>query len=329
MSALIRPGIWENLILGAKSQWNDKGSYDLVIEAAQTGDAELAAFESNVVSIGMASNMKFYSPNMITIDKKVKSSSDIGEELRQLRYQFMEYGKIFTTPESVEAYIGGTKMFDGLGIPPEEYGKAIAQLTNEPFAKKVHKNLCDKFHALLTAAGAFNGTVMFRQKFLRQSATKNWAVIPRSDISVWIEPMTIPKAQSKIEFTAWEIENGKNDPNPAASTKAANTKEVDVNAGKNLFGGTPAAAAPAIMQAPAGMATPPVLEAQAMPVAQAVPAPQPVATAPVLDAPMTIQQGQALAAAVLPTAQVVPPVAQAAPAMPAPPVMAPPTLPNP
>lgn len=306
--SLIRPGIHENLMISPKTKWNDKGSYDFVIAAAQSENAELAAFENNAVSIAMESTLKFYSINMIDYEKNVKTSADIGEELRIIRYQFMKYGELFAPKETVESYLGGTKMFEGLGIAPQDYGRALIQLTNKEFCEKVFKNLANKFHQLLTAANAFSGQVLFRQKFLRQSKDKNWAVIPNTDISEWLEPMTIPLAESKIAFTDWEKKNKKDDPNPSVSSKKENKTEADVNAGKNLFGATTQATAPPILSTPPPLpgAVPvpavviPVVEAPVIPAM--APPPIPVVPAPIVETP-----------AIIPVAPIVPPVVPIAP----------------
>ena len=261
--SLIRPGIHENLVILPKTKINEHGTLELVIAAKQADDAELAAFESNVVSIAMESNLRFYPPNLTDFDKNVKSSADLGQDLRRMRYQLMQYALLFGSADVVNNYIGGTTMFDGLGIAPNEYGKAIKMLTNEDFLNKVCTNLQSKFVQFLNDSGAFTGAISFRQKFLRQSKDKNYAVTPSSDFDVWIEPMTITKDKSQIAFTQWEIDNGKNDPNPSASSDKANTTKEDANTGKDLFGATPSAAAPASI-APVsgikntGLAQPPV-----------------------------------------------------------------------
>ena len=300
MCALIKPGIWENLRISSKTTVNEHGTLELFIEASQSDDAELQAFQNNTVGISMASNFRFYAPNLTTYDKKVKNVGDLGEELRRMRYQLTQYALLYATPEQVDQYIGGVKMFEGLGIPPEEYGKAVRMLTQEEFLKKVVTNMANRFVKFLQDAKVFESTITFRQKFLRQSAVKNYAVIPSSDFDVWVEPMTIAKEQSKIAFSKWEIDNGKNDPNPAASTGAKNTTTQDVNTGKNLFGTpadavAPASIAPAVTPAPALAATP-VTPAQAV-------AP---ATPPVVPVQPDLQ---------VPAAPIAPPVAAVAPAV--------------
>jgi len=294
--ALIRPGIWENLKISPKTKVNEHGTLELVIGASQSEDAELQAFQNNVVSISMESNFRFYPPNLTTFDKTVKSSGDIGEELRRIRQQFINYGKLYATAEQVEKYVGGMSMFEGIGIPPADYGKALKMLTNDEFLKKIVTNLANRFVKFLEDSGAYTSNVSFRQKFLRQSKDKNYAVIPTSDFDVWLEPMTISKEMSQIAFSKWEIDNGKNDPNPAASSASANTTKADVNTGKNLFAGPADATQPAAI-APAAVAPP---------VAQPVAPPVVPTAAPAFNG----GQGAPLAPPAIPVAAPVAPVAE-------------------
>jgi len=169
----------------------------------------------------------------------------------------MTIAKLYAPEATVDSYIGGTKMFDGLGIAPEQMAKAVNALTNKEFLGKVVTNLGNKFVDFLAKANAYNGGITFRMKFLRQSKLKNYAVISRSSFDTWIEPMSIPKAASKIAFTKYEIDNGKNDPNPAAGDEATTTTEEAVK-GAELFGvaETPAPVEPAVSITPPVTAAP-------------------------------------------------------------------------
>ena len=232
--SLIKVGIHENLALSAKSAINEHGTLELVIGSVQSQEALLEAFEGNDVFDNMESSLRFYPPSITDFNKKSKTSADIGAELLKMRYQFMQYALLYTTKETAQDAIGGTKMFEGLGIPKEDYPKVLGMLTNEELLKKICTNLANKFLDLLKKLDAFSGKVLFRQKFLRQSPEKNFAVIPNSTFDIWIEPMSIPKSASKIEYSLWEIENKKNDPNPGkVDSKQSTAKDKEKAA--NLF----------------------------------------------------------------------------------------------
>lgn len=289
MCALIRPGIHENLMISSKTKVNEHGTLELVIASAQSEDAELLAFQNNMVNISMESNIRFYPPSLTDFDKVVKKPGEIGQELRRMRFQLNEYAKLYATQEQIDKYIGGMSMFEGLGIPPADYGKALKMVVQKDFLEKVVTNLATRFIKFLQDAKVYESNILFRQKFLRQSKDKNYAVIPTSDFDVWIEPMAILAEHSKIAFSDWEIKNGKNDPNPAASSSTKNMSKTDVNTGKNLFG-TPADA----VTPPVGV-TPPMPEVAAPPVI-----PAPVAETPVVPAAAIPPVAQPIVAEVIP-----------------------------
>ena len=231
--ALINVGIWDNLIISDKSKLSDKGGMDLVVKTIESPEAILAALTNNEVYSAMESNFKFFAINLTDFNKNVKSTADLVKDLTTLRYQLTSIAEVYGTKEVVEAAIGGMSMFEGLGIPPEDYGKAVAQLVQADFLKKIQDNLSSKFLAFMKANGGFNG-VPFRAKFPRSSKNKTFSGITKSPFDVWIEPMTIPKEQSKLAWSDYEIDQGLNHGNPIASD-AVKTSVADVNKAKNLF----------------------------------------------------------------------------------------------
>ncbi len=230
--ALIKVGVHENLELTPDTEVSEHGTLVLHIKAAQDANALVNAFETNTTFAEMKSGFIFWLPNMKDFQQNVKSATDLASDLLKRRHQLMQYALLFATKEEVVAAIGGTKMFEGSG--EEDPNKSINMLTNEDHLKRVVKSLDSKFVAFLKSKNAFSGKVKFRQKFLRQSEANNYATIPNSDFDVWIEPMTIPRDASKVSFSEWEIKNGKDNPDPVASTKSEATK-VDVAKASSLF----------------------------------------------------------------------------------------------
>lgn len=239
--ALIKVGIHENLCLSSKSKVNEHGTLELAIKAVQSENALMEAFENNTTFESMESSFRFYPPSLKDFDQNLKSAADIGAEMLKMRHQFKQYALLFTTEDVVNDAIGGTQMFSGLGIAPEKYAQALTMLNKEEFLKKVCTNLATKFLNLLTKLDAFSGKVTFRQKFLRQSKDKNFAVIPNSTFETWVEPMTVPKESSKVVFSQWEVDNKKNDPNPGKADSKQSTQK-DAKKAANLFGGDDAPA---------------------------------------------------------------------------------------
>ena len=231
---LINVGIHENLTLSNKTKINEHGTLELAIKTVEAEDAVLQAFQNNTTFNSMESSFRFYPPSLTDFDKVKKSAGDIGKELLQIRYRLTQYALLYTTKEAIEAEIGGVKMFEGLGIDPDNMAKAVTMLNKEDFLKKVMGNLVTKFYNFMVTLDAFAGTVTFRQKFLRQSKDKNFAVIPTSTFDVWLESMTIPKAASKVCYSEWETKNGKDNPDPVSSDKSKSTKK-DASTAVDLF----------------------------------------------------------------------------------------------
>ena len=230
--ALVKVGIHENLELTSDTEVSEHGTLVLHIKASQDANALVNAFESNTTFQEMKSGFIFWLPNMKDFQQNVKSATDLAADLLKRRHQLMQYALLYATKEEVVAAIGGLKMFEGTG--EDDVNKSIAMLANEEHLKRVVKNLDTKFVNFLKSKNAFNGKVKFRQKFLRQSEANNYATIPSSDFDVWLEPMTVPKDASKVVWSDWEIKNGKNNPDPVASTKSATTP-VDTAKASGLF----------------------------------------------------------------------------------------------
>jgi hypothetical protein len=173
---LIPVGIHENLIISSKSKLSEKGGMDLVIKSVESPEAILAALTSNEVYNAMESNFKQFAHQLTDFNKNTKSAADLVKDLTTRRYQLTQFALMFGTKDEVEAAIGGMAMFEGLGIPPEDYGKAVGQLTNKDFLEKVDANMCTKFLEFIKGKKGFDNPAMsFRAKFPRGSKNKTFS----------------------------------------------------------------------------------------------------------------------------------------------------------
>jgi hypothetical protein len=232
--ALIKVGIIENLTFSDKTKINEHGTLELAIKSTENANALLDAFTSSETFSSMESSFRFYPPSPKDFDGNVKSSAEVAAEILKLRHQLLTYAKIVATKEEVEKALGGLAMFKGMGIPDDKIPSALGMFDQEEFTKKVVTNLCTLFISFMKSKKAFDGKVLFRHKFLRQSKTKNYATIPTSDFDVWIESMDVPKEASKIAYSEWELKEGKNLSNPVSSDESASSVE-DGNRAKDLF----------------------------------------------------------------------------------------------
>lgn len=232
--SLIKVGIHDNMTLSAKTQINEHGTLELYIGSVQSSEAVLAAIMGNTTYQTMESNFRFYPPNMLDHEKNVKGPADIAKDLLIIRHQLSEYAMLMAPKAEVHAALGEAAMFEGIGIAPEDYAKAVVMLTQEPFMMKVYTNIVTKFLKFATEHNAFNGTILFRQKFIRQNKVKNYATISKSDFDVWVESMDVPANASAIAWTPYELKEGKNLDHPVASDKGQ-AKAKDVAQAATLF----------------------------------------------------------------------------------------------
>ena len=233
--ALIPVGIHENLVLTSKSKINEHGTLELSIASIQSDEAVFAALENDQVVQVMESSLRFYPPNLLDFDKNKKTAADIAKDMSLMRHKYTQFALLFGTTEEVKAAIGGLQMLADLGIPQEDMPKAFQSLVNEEFLHRVVTNLSKKFLDFLAAKDAFSGETAFRIKFRRQSANKNFITIPTSTFDTWIEPMSIPKDQSKIAYNDYEIEAGKSN-SAAPKASASQTGAAETVKAKALFG---------------------------------------------------------------------------------------------
>jgi hypothetical protein len=76
----------------------------------------------------------------------------------------------------------------------------------------------------------------FRMLFIRQSAQKHFPALRKRYLNEqpFMEPMSVPKEQSKLKYSKWEIANNYNSPERVAEADAPSSDEVNSTA--SLFG---------------------------------------------------------------------------------------------
>jgi hypothetical protein len=244
--AFIEVGIVENLVFDLETtEITEKGAIVLGMKSAATKsdeDSMMDAIMNNKTIDGDVKG-KFYlwTPSVTKKDENglevSKTPQDVLAELLNIRKYLLDIGALFGPKEESEQAYGGAKMFEGLG---REVQDVIPQLVNEALLLQVYKKLGNLFLTFLKSKPGV-ATSAFRHKFVRQSADKHYATIPRPmAFGVNIESMFVPKAQSKIAFSKYEIEKGLNSGIPLPPD------EVKGNADKaNKLYGKPANSKPA------------------------------------------------------------------------------------
>jgi len=237
---MIGIGINENVYLGKPTTDEKSGVLIISFKEPVAGEAELkeamtanpfADWEDggslshteggNGISLRM---FPFDSKSPVSEPDKVIDGIEMKNRISQLRdplvhilSQYMTNDKIIFSPAII---------FKGTGIDKDvsAYGTKILSDTVQ---EKVYNNIVNQFIALATPF-IENPELLFRLKLPRQSAKKAYATIPSRYLkdSPFMEPMSIPKAASKIKFSAWEIKNGFDNADPVSVT-TADVKEAE------------------------------------------------------------------------------------------------------
>lgn len=104
--------------------------------------------------------------------------------------------------------------------------------TDQDNVDKAYKIITTQFIKLITPH--LNSDTGFRVKLPRRSAKYAFASLPT--FCPWVESMDIPKEASKLRWSKWEIDNGKNDPNPPVDQPTDADVKEQVSDLENVFG---------------------------------------------------------------------------------------------
>ena len=232
MAKLLKVGIQENVTLSTESGLNKDGKPIIVMQVKPTQDDVLDAMMEGRVLEGAKSGLLQFYPNMTYYNsEEFKSATDLTSEFAKETLKISTYVALITTPENAVAKFNPTAVFQALGIQGREgFLNAMSQMNDEVFLKSVYDKLYSMFHDFL-------GTIQdlekfkFRHKFVRGSKKKTFAAIPPiNEGNPYVELMTVPLASSKISWSVYELENGKN----SAEEVAADESE-DVDNASEMF----------------------------------------------------------------------------------------------
>lgn len=229
---MLKVGINENVKL-AGAKINDKGSLEISFK-----DANAVAKKKDLLDV--LGNTKDFSqtnfvmwPIQVTgSDGTTRTTEQVVRDLGNLRDQLEQILGGYTTTDkaTIDPYVG----FD---ISDE--GAFVAALKQQGNVDKMYKNLTTGFVAKvdeISKTGVINST--FRLKLIRTSKAKHYGTIPKSFVrdNPFFESMSIPASASKVQFTAYEVKNGLNDPNPVSASTADATTDTGVSAAASILG---------------------------------------------------------------------------------------------
>ena len=215
---LLSIGIYEDVVLSTETGVvEDKMLITLEIKPSDE-DVVKAMAEGRILEAAKSNMMQFY-PNMDRFgDKGKKDYTELLGDFMKFKGMFEDYCRLLTTEEEVIAKVGGVQAFIKMGVPPEGIADAFKRLTDETFAKRVWLIQFELFADFLKTVDNL-GDIKLRHKFWRSSKAKAFAAIPSPGGKVFVESMDVPVEDSKITWSTWELEKGKNDATEVAADK--------------------------------------------------------------------------------------------------------------
>ena len=239
----IQVGIHENLIL-SKVLVSDKGRLTLFLrhldEAVNTSEEEEDPFaQMNAAEViekdsnsGGIILWPFKAPDTKNRDGSERTSKEMGElangDVMRLKNQLQQILEQYTIKDNIK-----WSVYDSTAMTKETYWEDIYSQNN---LDVIYRNICEQFMGMIQPFLDKNEYPM-RWKFARQSADKHYARIPDRYIKdqPFIEPMTVPKEQSRVKWSSYELKEKLNDPTPVSKAAADDDGEPTPE-GENVFG---------------------------------------------------------------------------------------------
>lgn len=221
----IQVGIHDNVIL-QKAGFNDKGRFVLYLR--QLGEGKEEKPDNPFEQMNAAEVVEEESSGGLIMwpfklaekkDKQGNERSDrergemVSGDIQRFKNVLQQILEQYTTKDSIKWSI-----FDGAAISQETY---YDDLLSEANLDIIYKNTCEQFMAMIQPF-LDDDKYPVRFKLARQSADKHYARIPDRFIkeNPFIEPMSVPAAQSRVKWTPYEISNKLNDPTPVSRAAA-------------------------------------------------------------------------------------------------------------
>lgn len=206
-------GVNEGWRLGADSKVTDKGGFMLEFVKGTVIASALALLESEEPDAETYS-MLLFPPNME--DYKTKEPRKAIEIMKDIKTDYKRLYTIFNlyiTKDELKKLFPIGVITEGIGLTEENQ---LSLLTQETTVNKMFTNLAEAAIKVINEQELFEKEE-FRIKVLRQSPKKAFPRLTyKPDFSDWIELMTIPKEQSKVAFTKFELSKGYDDATVAA-----------------------------------------------------------------------------------------------------------------
>lgn len=237
----IQVGIHENVIL-SKVTISDKDRLTLFLRSLDEAEEEQKEEDpfaqmnaAEVIEKDSGSGIilwPFKTPDAKNRDQTDRTPREIGElangDVTRLKNQLQQILEQYIVKDNIK-----WSVYDGASMTKDTYWEDIIAQSNLDI---LYRNLSEQFMAMIQPYLDKNEFPM-RWKLVRQSTDKHFAKIPDRYIKdqPFIEPMDVPKEQSRVKWTAYEIKEKLNDPTPVSKAGADNDTEPTPE-GENVFG---------------------------------------------------------------------------------------------
>lgn len=210
---MIRVGINENVIL-TKAELNEEGRLAITFkDGVDDMDAFAQLQEGDITESGLDTTFQIFPPSTKKTTGEDLTKEQIHNDLNNLKNQLAHIlGQYRALSASPDGQFAAFKWQPFVGIDAikdaEAYYRAIVQ---ESFLKQIFTNIATQF---IKEISAFAGKTDLKMRLLciRRSKDKHFATLRNKFLNEnpFLEPMTIPKAQSRLKFSKYEIDNGLN-----------------------------------------------------------------------------------------------------------------------
>lgn len=225
---MIKIGINENAVL-SKVAKNAQGTLETTWRQAVEGaksDDPLAQFGGGLSdSAGGDRTIKIFPFDGKQQGENPVDSTEMSRRINGVRDILVAILQAYMTQDKIDEVLNPTTIFAGTGITSENFATRILM---EDVHVKAYDNLTNAFIKLITPF-LDKDELPMRLLLVRQSAAKAFADYRKNFIkdNPFIEPMSIPKEQSALKFTKWEIEKGRNNDAPVSAAPVDDKPAAD------------------------------------------------------------------------------------------------------
>ncbi len=195
--------------LGPDSKITEKGGFNLHFIKGEAAKSALDFMDEDFEE-GESSSILFFPPNMKEYNsEELRSSIDLMRDIMTDFFRFRALFALYFTADEIKGMYSPAIIMEGLNITAENESTMVVQ---ESVITKMFANLGNKVAAIINEHKLWEKEA-FRIKLLRQSPKKAFPRFTyKPKFGDWVELMVVPKEQSKVAFTKYEIGKGYDDP---------------------------------------------------------------------------------------------------------------------